>query len=463
MLRKSCAMGLVGALALACANAASAQVPRVNTVQKGSLLLFSKIEIKWDESGNALLQDTIVDISNDYPANVAIQAYFINGDVELEKVCEDELCTNIVQTYEPGWNTADCLFELTANQPHYWSAAKGSDKCQPFTVLDSQGPGRLDPETNRTSRILRGYVLFYAVKYDRNAGSTGEWTEIRWNHLKGDAVIVNYQNGTAWEYNAWAFQARSVGHGEPMPPAGVLRLDGVEYDSPYASLVLDFYASGSTALTGGQQQVMVDTDLTLHAVSVDLKQDNCGPILTKVEAQIWNEFETKFSGTRRCICCWDQTMLSNWVRSISVPNHFTRAALRTDKGQARLDGVESTECDYVSLCGPTAAQKRFQCGRLEKDEFGNYKNSHDQSEATALLGLTTKFLVFSPSNKKAATGMSLVGMGEYPATIYTDVMVGPDEINTDSTSRAQSARSSSTKGTDGGRDASRIVDVIPSE
>ena len=29
--------------------------------------------------------------------------------------------------------------------------------------------------------------------------------EIRWNHLSGDAVIVNYHDHTAWEYNTWNF------------------------------------------------------------------------------------------------------------------------------------------------------------------------------------------------------------------------------------------------------------------
>ena len=46
-------------------------------------------------------------------------------------------------------------------------------------------------------RVLRGMVLAWAVD---SMGS-----EIRWNHLKGDAVIVNYAKTAAWEYSAWAF------------------------------------------------------------------------------------------------------------------------------------------------------------------------------------------------------------------------------------------------------------------
>ena len=296
-------------------------------------------------------------------------------------------------------------------------------------MLDPDGPGRPDPETQGATRILRGYAMFYAVKYNSAAPPTGQWSEIRWNHLKGDAAIVNYQTGSAWEYNAWSFPAtQTVAHGDFLPTPGTLNLDGTEYAQPYGSLLLDFYASGSTALSGQNQSVMVDTDVTLGIVSTDLRQDGCGPVLTKVQADVWNEFEAKFSGTRRCICCWDETMLSDWVRSVAIPNYFNRSALRTDKGKARLDGVASTECDYVDLCGPTAVQKRVTCGKLEKHD-GNYTNRLEQSEPAALLGVATKFLAFSPSGKHDMTGLNLVGMGTESAVIQTDPSYGPEELN----------------------------------
>jgi len=394
-------------------------VPRVSSTQKGSLLMFSKVEVVWGGDGSSLLQDTFVDVSNDYAEDVFVQAFFINGDVELPEICSDASCTNIVQFYEPGWNAADCLFTLTANQPHSWSAATGSDKCQPFTVLDSDGPGRPDRETVGATRILRGYVIMYATRYN------GEfWEEINWNHLKGDAVLVNYANGTAWEYNAWAFQARTGAHGDPLPTPGMLELNGLEYDAPYANLLLDFYGSGSTALSGIDQTVMVDTDLTVHAVSADLRQDGCGPVLTKVEADIWNEFESKFSGTRRCVCCWDQTMLSDWVRSAAIPNHFMRSQLHTDKGKARLDGVASIECDYYDLCGETAALKRDYCIRPPEDSRDGFWGSED----SAILGLATKFLSFTPSGAHDTAGMNLVGAGDEESRIQVDVLTGPEEL-----------------------------------
>jgi len=406
---------------------------RVTFDQKGSLLIFSKVEIKWDAAGK-LIQDTFLDLTNDYPEGVFVQAYFINGDVELEE--ERNEAGQIVQGFEPGWNAADCRFELTANQPHYWSAAHGSDKCQAFTVLDSQG--RSDPEDSGASRVLRGYVIMWAVEFSPEKNL---WEEIRWNHLKGDAVIVNYARGMAWEYNAWSTQARCGAHGQPLLDCiefdengvccdaevipGNMDLDGFQYDVAFDTLLLDFYGTGSTALSGGNATVSVDTDLTVHAVSADLRQDGCGPVLTKIEAEIWNEFETKFSGTRRCICCWDQTMLSDWVRSEAIPNHFKRSALRTDKGKARLDGVYSVECDYKELCGERAFDKMWSCGR---DEMSEPYSSFSQD--AAILGLATKFITFTGGvgTEHATAGMNLVGAGREASTIQADVMYGAEEL-----------------------------------
>ena len=403
---------------------------RISSSKKGSLLLYSKVEVKWSEDGSTLLQDTFLDISNDFAGSVFVQGYFINGDMPLEALCDAQPCTpgNIIQAAEPGWNTADCRFELTANQPHYWSAAEGSMKCQSFVVLDDEGPGRPDPETGGTTRVLRGYALFYAVDFNPEpaVGDTGAWEEILWNHLHGDAVVVNYAEGSAWEYNAWAFQARAASHGMPLPTPGILRLDGIEYDAPYSTLLMDFYGVGSTALSSEGELATVHTDLTVHPVGADLRQDGCGPVMTKVESEIWNENESKFSGTRRCICCWDQTMLSDWARTDFVPNHFWRSALKTDKGKARLEGVASLECDYSTICGLDAYEV---LGRPECEGATAGANGFGRlaSKDAALLGLTTKFITFGAGAgmRHDSSGLNLTGSGAQTAVIQLDVATGP--------------------------------------
>jgi hypothetical protein len=160
-------------------------------------------------------------------------------------------------------------------------------------------------------------------------------------------------------------------------------------------------------------------------VDLDLRQDGDGPVLTKIEALIWNEFESSFSGTRRCICCWDQTMLSNWSRSTFFPNHFMLDALDTDKGKARLTAEESDECEFEEICGLVDR-------RIFPDLPGRVPRRH------ALLGLATKFIAFSGNLEADATaGMNLVGAGARPARITVDTEEGgTEELRTDLRSRS---------------------------
>ena len=259
------------------------------------------------------------------------------------------------------------------------------------------------------------------------------YQEIRWNHLKGDALVIDYERGAAWEYNAMAYQARCGETGEPLPDCvehddngtccvarvrpGRLDMDGFQYDANFDVLLLDFYASGSTAFTRGNVTVMVDTDLTLHTVDTDLRQDGDGPVLIKAEFEIYNENESKFSGLRRCICCWDQTLLSNYVRDVSIPSYFLRSVLRTDKGMARINGVFSEECDYEEVCGMEPPRVRPAVRR---------------GDSRPLLGVAAKELTFSGTTENRETaGMNLPGSGTESATIRFDVPAycGDGEVN----------------------------------
>ncbi|MEK6675241.1 MAG: hypothetical protein AABZ47_06250 [Planctomycetota bacterium] len=373
--------------------------------KKGSLLIYPNVEIRWTravpepEDNNTaggpanfvVTQDTFLDLTNDYPREVDVQMYFINGDGPLAPVFAGQPPVLIERAHE-GWNWVDCQTTLTADQPTYWALSSGLPiGCQPFNVLDpGTPPGRPDPEGNPGVRVLRGYVVAWAV--DRHG------REIRWNHLKGDAVIIDYALGTAAEYNAYAFQALTAAHGalsddEP----GQLLLDGIEYDNCFDKVQFDFYASGSLALSNSatNQFVILDTDLTILPVSADLRQDTTGPVTTKAKFDIWNQNETRFSGTERCISCWNQTLLSRY----GTPNHFLRSALQTDKGKARIDGLGSTQC-------PLSAD-------------------------AAILGITLKQLSFT--NGQAFTGsaqsaISLVGQGNEDAVLRYDIISGPDEL-----------------------------------
>ena len=56
---------------------------RVSGTEKGSLLIFSKVELRWDVFGN-VVQDVFVDLTNDWPSDVHVKLYFINGDPPIE-------------------------------------------------------------------------------------------------------------------------------------------------------------------------------------------------------------------------------------------------------------------------------------------------------------------------------------------------------------------------------------------
>jgi hypothetical protein len=217
---------------------------RASTTQKGSFIVFPKIEIKWNASGE-VIQDTFLDMTNDFPGAVRVQLFFVDGDC----------CV---------W--LDNAITLTQNQPIYWSALTGDGgvtQLSPFTVL---GRGVRDPDPrNPGGRVLRGYVVGWAVNPITNR-------EINWNHLKGDAVIVNYAEKSAWEYNAWAFQAKvGVAGQELLAPFGQLDFDGIEYEFAPAELLLDFYSVGTIFQGGFNRQATIDTDLTLWAALKDLR------------------------------------------------------------------------------------------------------------------------------------------------------------------------------------------------
>ncbi|MCB9865656.1 MAG: hypothetical protein H6816_03355 [Phycisphaerales bacterium] len=250
-----------------------------------------------------------------------------------------DCASNICERPHPGWNSVDVGISLTANQPTYWSAATGQPATggvAPFGILDpynpalGQLPGR--PATDGSGeRVLRGFVVAWAV----NIG--GE--EIRWNHLKGDALIVNYDRSAAWEYNAYAFQAvnPAIANGSPTGFPGTLQFDGAEYDRGFDVLLLDFYASGVEHF----RSYLDDTELTLMPLVFDLRQETNGPVTTKASFTIWNQNETKLTGLDRCVTCWDSTLLSRYA----APNHFLLDNLQTDRGRAQIDGLASARCD----------------------------------------------------------------------------------------------------------------------
>jgi hypothetical protein len=273
--------------------------------------------------------------------------------------------------------------------------------------------------------VLRGFAFAFAVAPDDQFQNS----QIRWNHLSGSAILVNYALSTAAEYSAMAFQAAPFGDtqddvpGDPVGTPGILNLNGQEYSWAPDKLLFDFYANGSTALSGQLATVFAESDITLHPASADLRQDGNGRVTTKAVFDIWNQNEVRFSGTEKCVSCWDQTL----VRNYPAPNHLLRQNLQTAKGKARVNGVGSAVCvsPGVATVPPYPV---------------------DTSENAALLGIMIKQLVFVPPGEEprvqfAASAVNMAGQGDEAAVIRYDLVdllrTGSESIDAGETGEAE--------------------------
>ncbi len=418
--------------------------PRLSVSEKGSILYYSGLEVGYSPAattagpGFALNKDTFITLVNDLNRDVCVEWHFINGDDPLAAIPG-------IDRAHPGWNSYDCVTCLTPHENVFMSLARadGSLGCQPFTGLDpGTPPGRPDPDGLPGDRIIRGYAIAFAVDLDGNP--------ISWNHLSGHATVVDYRNRSAWEYNTYAFPCVA----DPVAgnPCGVdpttLSMDGLEYALAWDRLLFDFYAVSSTAFSrlSPATPVTLNTELTLYPVSADLRPNTTntgGPVITRADIVIWNENEDDRTGTSRCIDCWDQTLLSNY----DAPNNFTIELLNTNKGYARINGVQADSCDAPGSCccvrrcsnGNNICENDNWCGTPPNQGtcglFGCFDPDCDQadirrgtpdrdcSENAALLGLSDKILTFGgAAPRRTDAGMTLVGIGTQPAAIRRTVI-----------------------------------------
>ena len=118
-------------------------------------------------------------------------------------------------------------------------------------------------------------------------------------------MVIDYTDRAAWEYQAWAFQARGVTQGQETVSCilrnldsgqcvdkdisrGAIDLDGFEYDACPSKLQFTFRSAGSTTWNGnpGSPAYINDSALTLGVMDLDLRQDGSGPPSTKARFDI---------------------------------------------------------------------------------------------------------------------------------------------------------------------------------
>lgn len=330
------------------------------TTEKGSLVIYPDVEVRWNEDGSAVIQDTFLHLTNDYPAAVDVKLFFVNGDEAIASPARwdgndpadliDALLEGRIEEIfgrsdatpgevgdteylggdrgHPGWNFFDNIIHLTANEPAYWSVATGLPKgVAPFQTLDpGPPPGRPDPD-DVTQRYLRGFVIAFAIRQVPTAD------EIRWNHLSGEATIVNYREENAWQYAAVQFQANTDDfpvNGQATGTPGVLSLDGTEYAPYYESIRLNFVPSEATTYSGAGVPIVHDTRLTLLPLSFDLRQERDDPVITNAIFTIYNRGGTPFTGLQQCVQCWSSRLVS------SYGDFFKQITLGSNSGRARI-------------------------------------------------------------------------------------------------------------------------------
>jgi hypothetical protein len=401
---------VAGAVALVASQSAMAD-NRASTSKKGSLLAFPSYEVKWEAGlagGFVITQDTFLQITNDYFSDVWVHFLFVDGDdpTPAETCCNPPIVT---ERAHAGWKKQNWTHKFTHDQSDYFSIATGQPAgASPISNLDNgpEGPGRPDDETG--GRVLRGFVLAWAVDV--------QGREISWNHLSGNAVTINYVQLAASEYAAYAYQTVSVTTEGMFPDMthGELNTDGVEYDYDFDKLLLDFYSEGSSPFGAITQ---VRTELSLLPMEQDLRQNNGGPVYTKASFDVWNQREDFFSGSHRCLYCWDQFYLGD----ISLPNNFTVGILGTNTGKARIDGHASdTECDAQNCCD----QFDESCQEDYFDEHGTV--APICSEDTPLTGVARKEIAFSGAVPGwAHTARSLTGQGQQDGWIKANTVAAP--------------------------------------
>ncbi len=392
MLKKTLvfSLAIVWLLVGACTIASAAQNVG-NTSQKGSVLIFPKIDTTTDDN-NA--RDTIIQLSNDYPRGVMVKCYWVDSDQTIQ----------------------DFMFLVTITQPVWFRASDGLGTAS-YNLNDaSTNPMTVPPFFSNSV----GELKCWAVNFEGTS-------QINWNHLYGTATVLDYRNLTAYQYNSVNFTARGFAAlGQEVGTGGDIVLSGANlaYDACPQYLIFNFFSFAPTkevAIDGEGQTVKFNkTDLTLVPCKQDLRQDRI-PTCTKAKFDIWNENETKYTGAYQCFKCWFEGYL-NEIGTILDPNSgratgfggekFTFSGLHTLMGRMRATGVSSTVCANIFKTPNTV--------------YGPGADKCKSQVTSPLLGITSTQIFFTgKSELTAATGVG-AGSGEVSHILWDPQGLPPE-------------------------------------
>jgi hypothetical protein len=330
-------------VALAMAATAYAAPNVTNNTQKGSLLIFPDIDVRDGVT-------TIVRLANDGSLGVDVKCIWMDGNK----------------------NRTDFIITLTKNQAIWFDAktGEGTYKVNKFPAVNAGGfdnpflPGG-------AGAYGAGLLVCFAV-------DEGAMNQIKWNHIVGTATVMNPGAGWAYEYTAYAFFVPTGLDQDPVGVAGTLNLNGVEYDSCPLYQLGEFHPAG--AVIAGA--TITRNRLAIAGCTLNLNQDWI-PVWTKLQFDVWNSDEIKFTGAYECSDSWHET---TFLDIDAGSENFYGPNLGTAVARYRVQGVKSTQCEGS--------------GRV--------------TQAVGVVGIHSTFL------DAAATGTNLSAAGKFTGRIVWD-------------------------------------------
>jgi hypothetical protein len=315
-----------------------------------AILVFPKLVFDSDGrfSPNDIPTDTEIQVTNVSAQPINLRCFYVDANAHCSNSPQHVCFTNFdCQTFGQGgvcfdgWTETDFTFTMTPRQPLVWRISTGLP-----SVATSDLPfGQFRPNTGSIPAVpedpFRGELKCVEVGPDN--------APIDQNDLKGEATIVAAADGAidARAYNAIGVQAISGANdnndqlilGGPDP----------EYNGCPSVLILDhFFDDGIEPIDNDS----VKTHLTLVPCSQDFNHQSLFD--TTVQFLVFNEFEQRFSASRKLRCFHEFELCSldqGWDRPIDNDDPTFNSCQRsvfsafvsgTLTGQTRIRGVADT-------------------------------------------------------------------------------------------------------------------------
>jgi len=168
-----------------------------------------------------------------------------------------------------------------------------------------------------------------------------------------------YRDGSqAYEYNAYAFFVPSGIDLQPIGAPGALQLNGVEYDVCPLYLIGQFSPQPPNNDGVLVNQVFNGLNvggnrLAINGCTLDLRRDYV-PAWTKLQFDVWNSDEVKFTGAYDCADSWHETFFDDALDA--ARQNFDAATLGTSVARYRVQAFKTPQCPGSEVVGLLAVQ-----------------------------------------------------------------------------------------------------------